>query len=295
VSNLYRAKAGLVFGLGLLAVVLVGAQDPEFVSQTPPPGWYVYPMDRLDSPTIRCLIYSNRGRTVSIDGGQLKIADYKPQKTEQPELPEHFTFKPEWRRGAGRHVIKFDGGWLVGIDAGEWGGGLWITNQDGTISKQIVMDNIKGIIPASGGIFVFSGLAHLHSDFGNVLMLSDPRYMHVTFEWSAHLMSAPQASAVQYDNSVLTATKFDVTQFTSSGEMKCLFWIKQFRGYPWYINSIAETADGTIYLGSQVFVLRFRPTGVRHVETLSDYSEDLLLPNQCRQFVISSNQCVCSQ
>ena len=294
-SNFSKVKAGLVFGLGLLAVVLTGAQDPELVSQTPPPGWYVYPMDRLDSPTISCLIYSNRGRAVSIDSGQLKIADYKPQKTEQPELPEHFILKPEWRRGAGRHVIKFDGGWLVGIDAGEWGGGLWITNQDGTISRQIVVDNIKGIIPVSGGIFVFSGLAHLSSDFGNVLMLSDPRYMHVTFEWSAHLISAPQAFAVQADNSVLTATKFDVTQVTSSGEMNRLFWIKQFRGYRWYINSIAETADGTIYLGSQVFVLRFRLTGTRHVETLSNYSEDMLLPNQCRHFAMGPNQCVCSQ
>jgi hypothetical protein len=289
----HKPKAGLAFAVGLLVFALTGARDPEIAVQAEPPGWYIYPMEKLDSVTLSCLNYSHMSRAVSIEGDRLKITDYRPRDVKQLPLPVHFKVKPEWELRARRHVTKVEGGWLVGIDAGEWGGGLWITNGDGSLSKQIVMDNIKGIIPVSEGIFIFSGLAHMSGDFGNVLMLSDPHDMHVSFEWAAHLTSEPQAFVAQADNSILMATKFGVWRLTPSGELNHLFWMKLFRGFSFYINSIAETADGTIYLGSEAFVLRFRETGVRHIETLSNYSEDLLLPDQCRQLVMSQNQCVC--
>lgn len=155
------------------------------------------------------------------------------------------------------------------------------------------MHNIKGIIPVSEGILIFSGLAHMSGDFGNVLMRSDPHDMHVSFEFAAHLASDPRAFVTQADDSVLAATKLGVWRLTPSGDVNHLFWMELFRGYSFYINSITETADRTIYLGSEAFVLRFRETGVRHIGTLSDHSADLLLPDQCRRVVMNQNQRVC--
>ena len=46
-----------------------------------------------------------------------------------------FKLEPVLQRGQ-RQVLAIDGGWLIGIDTGEWGGGLWLTNNDGSVSKQ---------------------------------------------------------------------------------------------------------------------------------------------------------------
>ena len=52
-------------------------------------------------------------------------------------------------------------GWVLAYDGGEWGGGLWLTNDDGSLTKRIVSDNVRAVVPIDGGILVLSGLAHL--------------------------------------------------------------------------------------------------------------------------------------
>ena len=175
----------------VLAAMTTSGQSPEVAFQPTPPGWYVYPADQMNSVKAACLGFSQMEWRVSVEGSDIKIVDYKRREVGEPPLPSGFKLKPEWIRGH-RHLLKFDDGWLIGIDAGEWGGGLWITNEDGTRSKQIVMDNVRGLIPTSRGIFVLSGLAHMHIDFGNVLMLSAPHDMHTSFEWERKALGVTQ-------------------------------------------------------------------------------------------------------
>lgn len=104
-----------------LAAMATSGQSPEVASQPTPPGWYVYQADQMNSVKAACLGSSQMEWRVSVEGNDIKIVEYKPREVEQPPLPPEFKIKPEWIRGH-RQLLKFDGGWLIAIDAGEWGG-----------------------------------------------------------------------------------------------------------------------------------------------------------------------------
>lgn len=258
-----------------------------------PPGWRVFATGDLDSATLSCINFSRTQWQVSALNGELKISEYRREDVQLPPA-----FKPSeqgWER-ARKHVLKFNDGWLVGIDAGEFGGGLWITNKDGSQSKQILMDNVKGIVQTQRGILVFSGLAHLTLDFGDVVLLSNPHKMHVSFEWAANLGSEPLAFAKQEDSSVLFATTQSVWQVSPSGEssepveLKRLFWLKHFREHSFHPNSIAKAADGSVYLGWTGFIVRV-PNGMGGVAAA--FNEEFLVPNNCQYFWRRQDGCVC--
>src|ERR1700722_1866677 len=71
-----------------------------------------------------------------------------------------------------RSAMHFKNGWLLAYDAGEWGGGLWLTNEDGSRTKRILNDNVRAVVPIDGGIVVLSGLAHMFINFGNAFIFS---------------------------------------------------------------------------------------------------------------------------
>ncbi|MGH9713717.1 MAG: hypothetical protein ACRD5M_10520 [Candidatus Acidiferrales bacterium] len=295
--KLDKMKSSLALVLSLLTFTQARAQSSGNTTQPPPAGWYVYSAKEVDSESLHCLNYTMTSWRVSAEDNDVRITEYRPQAVQQSPLPSGFQLRPEWSRGR-RHSLKFEGGWLIGIDAGEWGGGLWITNEDGSASRIIVEDDVSGIVPTAQGIFVLSGLAHSGFDFGNVLMLSHPHDMQVTLEWTASLVSAPQAYVKLADDSVLVIDRFGAWQITSSGGLKRLFYLKPVRGFYPLANSIVKTANGTIYVGMRTFVLRFLPGGVGQTGTKSEYTEDFLLPDTCRKFKMDWNrnrmQCTCT-
>lgn len=296
--KLDMTKFSLAVILSLLTLTQARAQATDSPTQPPPTGWYVYPATKLNSETLDCINYSRMSWSVSAIDNDVKITEYMPEGVEKPSLPSGFQIKPEWSRGR-RQALRFEGGWLIGIDAGEWGGGLWITNEDGSLSKLIVEDNVRGIVRTAQGIFVLSGLAHGVFDFGSVVMLSHPHDMQVALEWTASLDSAPKAFVRLTDDSVLVIDEFGASQITPSGGRKRLFYLKPVRGYHPLANSVVRTANGSIYVGMRTFVLRFLPGGVGQSGTHSEYTEEFLLPDTCRNFkkdwYRNRMQCTCTQ
>ncbi|UHQ18861.1 hypothetical protein LVB87_11780 [Lysobacter sp. KIS68-7] len=65
------------------------------------------------------------------------------------------------------------GGTLVGTDMGEWIGGLSFEDNTDTLHP-LLRENVHGIVETPAGIFVFTGLAHLGSNEGNVYRI-DPK------------------------------------------------------------------------------------------------------------------------
>lgn len=269
-------------------------QESKNISESLPSGWQIYAQGELASTVVSCLNYSRANWRVLTDGGDLKIVEYKPESV---ELPPEFKLEPEWGR-ARRHVMKFDGGWLVGIDGGEWGGGLWVPNETGSETKLVVRENVKGIVPTAHGILVFSGLAHLGQNFGNVVVVSNPHDMRINLEWSAHIDSEPVAFAKLPDDSVLFATTYSVSRISPTREpgqaekMKRLFFLKQFRGYLFSANSIAKASDGSIYLGSRGLVVRI-PEAYTEGGLYTMSKEEFLAPDNCRSSATTQDLCVC--
>ena len=278
--------------LGVALATAMSAQSPS--TEHIPHGWYVYAHSNLkhaDENTLRCFNFSHSEWRVSLEGDKVDITKWSGRKPDNPSLPPRLKLEPGM---PGRTVnaglsgaMHFASGWLLAYDAGEFGGGLWLTNEDGSETKRILTDNVPAIVPLDGvGVLALSGLAHMKMDFGNEFIFSNPDGMNIRLQYAAHLDGAPSAFTKLADGSVLFVTTQSLNAITikprESAELNYFpKWTKML-----YPNSIVALNDGTIFIGMRMFVLRLTPIP-------TGYNEDWLLPNSCRKFENRETDCVC--
>lgn len=103
-------------------------------------------------------------------------------------------------------ALRVDGGWLVGIDRGEWGGELAYIGAAG--SPQIIFEqNVHDLFRLGDQIVVVSGLAHLTSNEGMVYRLQRrPDGAWLLEPWRA-LPGAPKHSGLTPDGRLLVNTR----------------------------------------------------------------------------------------
>jgi hypothetical protein len=274
---------------------LMGGQS-HALSQPIPDGWYVYPEEKLkdlDETTLRCFNYSQNEWQVMTDGNGIRITKRVAQKkgalpsgTQLPPLLKHEEGMPGRTVYAGlRSATHFSNGWLLAYDAGEWGGGLWITNEDGSEVKRLVNDNVHAVVPIDDGVLVLSGLAHLSLDFGNAFIFSNPNGLNISLRRTAHLDGEPRAYAKESDGSVLFVTTHGLRRITKSGDVQDLVGLPDWMRNQ-YANSMAITSDGSIFIGMRMFVLKL------HIDE-GQYKEEWLLPQECRKFHLAKFDCPC--
>jgi hypothetical protein len=280
---------------GVLFPFLLFGQQPPSDAGVIPDGWYVYTDKNLSHPdqyTRRCFNYSHNHWEVSSDGDAIRITKQARQKGEiqpLPPLPPRLKFEqgmPGRTVDAGlRSATHFGNTWLIAYDAGEWGGGLWITNEDGSETKRIINENVHAVIPIEGGFLVLSGLAHLSGDFGNAFIFSNPEGLKIPLRRTLRLDGEPRTYAKEPDGSVLFVTTRGLSRITKSGELQSLSSFPDWTRYQ-YASSMAILSDGSIFVGMRMFVLKLRPiTG--------GYSQEWLLPTECRQFGLKEIDCIC--
>jgi hypothetical protein len=280
----------------LLAQIVLG-QQPASAPGNIPAGWYVYPESKLkngDETTLRCFNYSHNEWQVTNEGEDVKITERSRPKGKSdfppvplwPPLLKHEEGMPGGTVSAGlRSAMHFKNGWLLAYDAGEWGGGLWLTNEDGSKTKRILNDNVRAVVPIDGGIVVLSGLAHVSINFGNAFIFSNPDALDITLQHSVHLDGEPSAPAKEADGSVLFVTTYGLCRITKSGELQRLTYFPKWTRMQ-YPNSMAVATDGAIFIGMRMFVLKL------HQEP-GGYTAEWLLPNACRSFYVKQYDCVC--
>ena len=286
--------------LGLTAVVILWpfslfGQQPATPAELIPQGWYVYPDSKLkglDKNTLRCFNYSHNEWQVTGEGHGVKITKLSRQKGEAqvvPSLPpllKHEDGMPGRTISAGlRSATHFQNAWLLAYDGGEWGGALLLTNEDGTKTKQIIGGNIRGLVPIDGGVVVLSGLAHMGFNYGNAFILSNPDGLTISLEHAFSLDSVPNASVKESDDSVLFVTTYRLHRIRKSGELRGLTYLPLWtvQQYP---NSMAIAADGSLYVGMRMFVLRLRLDS-------GSYMPEMLLPEKCQKFELRDHDCAC--
>ncbi|BDU74544.1 hypothetical protein [Mesoterricola silvestris] len=189
------------------------------------------------------------------------------------------------QRFIGRRVVaKAPDGWIVGFDAGEWGGGLYWFSSDGKKHYQIALprpvgwldaENVRDILPDGGSFLVAQGLAHMSLDRGKVIRVSREAKGKWKAELVADLGSAPCLCLKDGDDSWIIFTMEAMLRLRRKGPMETL---GQFEFAGWlYPNSIARAGDGAIYVGMRHFVARVLPDGDR-------YEVELLVPNDLPLF-----------
>jgi hypothetical protein len=282
---------------GSLSLPITSAQQSTTSDQLAPAGWYVYPSSKLENAgplAPRCFNNPRKAWKVTKTGGHVEIADLGRPKKRQPQaalpMPPRLTLQPGM---PGRSVdaglgiaLHIGNQWLLGYDAGEWGGGLWLTNDDGSDAKRIVDENVHGVIPVDAGFLVLSGVAHMSLDSGKEQIFSKPNGLNMALKSSADLEGAPRTFAEESDGNVLVVTTGRLVRVTHSGELLELARFPKWVTYQ-YANSMVILPDGNLFIGMRMFVLKLHPNS-------NGYTPEWLLPNECQSFHLTSVDCVCT-
>jgi hypothetical protein len=255
-----------------------------------------YPNSKLnhaDITTLRCFNYSRNEWEVSDENVGVKITKWAGRKADVPSLPALLKVQPGMPGPTPSTdlvgAMHFAQGWLLAYDGSRSGGGLWLTNPDGSKTKRIISENVRGRVPLNGDrILVLSGWVAMIPDYGKEYIFSNPIGLNIKVLYSTRLDGAPMASTKLPDGSVLLVTTRSLHAITTSESQK-----KPEHRFPdWvtaqYPNSIVARPDGTIFIGMRMFVLRLTPNP-------TGYSEDRLLPNSCPTFELDEKEldCVC--
>lgn len=197
--------------------------------------------------------YSRHEWRVSASSGQLEITDDGSRDREDKGLvfPPHFHRTKEMIGRA--RTARAGDDWLVGFDAGEFGGGLWWTSYDGKRTKLLTRENVQAFVHRGKEVIVFTGLDHLAYDRGTAYLFRSTGENGEIIR-IADLDSAPSAALVENDSSVLVAVSNGVVTLRPDGSIVRLYKQKQMGLL--YPNSVAGDETNAIYIGMRFYVLR---------------------------------------
>ena len=258
-------------------------QDKSVVTAFPD-DWVLHPYSEISDSVLRCASRSRREWKVEQAENAVKIS-LDRRENHQAVLPRAIRLS-DVKVGikGSRSVQPIADGWLVGRDAGEFGGGLWWFNSDGKSSKRLAADNIVGFAKTSTAVLAFAGLAHLGFDTGKVLKIVGDTAADRKIETLADLGSAPRAFVAEAPDSILVLTANSLIRVKTSGATQKLFSTRYAYLYP---NSMIVSASGIIYVGMRHFVVRLTPTS-------DGYGEEWFVPSDCTQFEERDLDCICA-
>lgn len=210
---------------------------------------------------LACTDFSSLFWSVSLKGGvpQAAAVEARPHVD---SLPFRIAAGPD--RQGDRYVEAVPGGWIVGFNAGEFGGGLWWFSADGAESRRISPEttrpvnpdeyspeNVVGLPIVGGERLVLMGLDHMLLRFGRILRLV-PDTVGWKLDPVATLESDPDVWVVDRDR-LLFLTQSGVWSTGPSGDVTRLYQIDMASFSP---NAIVRTRDGSLYIGLRHYVLK---------------------------------------
>jgi hypothetical protein len=181
-------------------------------------------------------------------------------------------------------LLRTADGWLVGFDAGEFGGGLWWFNSEGAVAKKLLPENVHSILQTSDGVFVLVGLAHLLLDHGDIYRFTETQE-EVTVKHVADLGGSPEASTIDPDGGVVIATMGSVLRVDYDGKVRKIYKSGENLTYP---TSVVVDANGNIFVAMRFFVLKLL------VDNGGRYRPQWLMPKKCQSFKIVERICTCT-
>lgn len=195
-----------------------------------PKDWVRYPDPTgPDNKAMACAQWSQKFWQVG-KGADGKI-EIKEQIHEDGVLP--FPLKKKEMRYEGMfgetHVLKTSAGWLVGFSAGEWGGGLFLFDEQGHLQRKFSIanendrykvENVVGLFQMGRKIVVAVGLTHLGIDSGFIcefeIQESDKGVVTRRYDTEGAVIFA----ALESEDSLILATKKKILHYDPEGRME---------------------------------------------------------------------------
>jgi len=125
----------------------------------------------------------------------LIVASVKPQ-----------TEKRLRRDRANVYAAKVADGWIVGLNAGEFGASLWWFAPEGKKWYQISDDQVRGFVQTKQGLLALEGLAHMGIDRGKIIGVNRGANGQWQSDPFVDLGSAPDAATREKDGSLIVVT-----------------------------------------------------------------------------------------
>jgi hypothetical protein len=240
-----------------------------FATGDVPHGWVSHPGPEPRFEGSRyCANYSHPGWQVSIVEGALRVDKASP-------------------RGRDRAIeVDLPQGRLVGSNEGEWGGSLTWYPPGQKTGRDIIEENVLAVIAGGSrpATLVFTGLAHLGTDYGRVFSITFARNKPVVNK-VAEIGSQPRVIQQQPDGSVLILTRHGLLRLQPGGRLENLCSADfQFLN----VNSLAATAKDEVYVGMGLFISRLSllPSGSCEV--------NWFVREDCQKFRVEGPSCVCT-
>ncbi len=230
-------------------------QAPGAVTHTaspPPAGWVeVQPTEA----SLRCANHANDEWELSLADGRVVAT---PQTNREPSRGPTVPFAlPQGAAAPGRKsVVAVDDGFLVGTDAGEWGGSLLWASQDGKQMTELGTENVAMLIDLGGVVLSLEGLAHLSLDEGKARWIAKQGGVWKAVA-AATLDGAPQAMTRVGDATYVLTTK-GLTRLDKTRRATVVRPLTLFGLYP---DSGVADAAGTLWFGMRHYVVQLVPTG----------------------------------
>src|SRR5215469_6077769 len=219
----------------LLAVAVISAALPSYGQNSPypaepdvPNGWIEAPGSKANPGLWECAGYGG-SQIVRLEQGSVRMGKPPDDEPEQVQLPQQLKLSKEMH--GSRSLLRTAGGWLVGFDAGEFGGGLWWFNNKGDKNQKLLPENVHAIYHTRDGVFVLVGLAHLSLDGGEIYQFSETAE-EVRVTLVADLGSSPEASTVDSAGRFIIATPKSVVAADSAGSLHELYKSGEDLTYP---------------------------------------------------------------
>lgn len=249
----------------------------------PPASWVVRDAPAPASETIECANLSQREwliirKNEAIDV-QLRTKD---DEGDPLPFPFHPTKKDEAALHGTHHVHAVPEGFLVGFDAGEYGGALYLFSTDGSTRQKLGSENVIGFADLRIGTIVLTGLAHLGMSVGHLFKVAHGGSGISVSQW-LDLGGATETFAVDSPESMFVLTTGALYRVTACGDINEISRTNYDALYP---SSMAVDASGVITIGMRQFIARWIPT-------TDSYRQEWLTKSDCMLMVRDKFECKC--
>jgi hypothetical protein len=242
---------------------------------------------------LQCANYSRSEWTVSYENGSVRAL--KSDSGHMDKLP--FNYQRSEDRAGDRYVERVSDGWIVGFDAGEFGGALWWFSPSGDRSERLSppmnapahpkdifkAENVHGFARYGTDLLVFMGLDHLGGRSGRVFRLVREAGRWELLPFTV-LDGTPNAWVVNHDG-VVILTNSALWLALSNNQVRKLCSLDLAGLHP---NSMVQGSDGDIYIGMRRYVLRLRKDGSNWIDTW-------FVQSGCVEAKITGYECKCAR
>jgi len=199
------------------------------------------------------------------------------------EVPAAQSPAPWANERGSRYVVEVDDGWIVGLDAGEFGGGLWWVARDGARYDTLSDENVVELVKTPAGVWAPTGLDHIVDGRGNVLLTGHTGTRPWRVVRSIPVGPSAYAATTSPNGSLMVVTRTGLVRVAPNGRAKTLHvgrWGGFFELGPqfesaFYPGSIAVRPNGEVFIGMRAVIVHLSPQGSR-------YREDWLIQATCR-------------